>query len=1630
MDLLKRLLVVFAAVALSAAPVRAVNDTLEVPLFESFEGVTAPSFMLLGGWHVTRAPDTVFVIGAVKDSLVNFPGTSSWPPAPSGNGYITLSGESTGTYVAPWDPAAQSAGNGGLSFAARADTFFTPIMAMNSYSDVVLSFQTWWEVEGFSFYSKDLMTIDFSTDGGRNFTFLDVLVDTLESEATDPAVPYSSGGLSADGVWIRKKYIVNSAAGGRMQFRFIFATVDSARNGFRGWMIDDMTIACDSLYPPYNFTASDTACGGVSLSWSDSSTAGGITYYIGRYDPGTVSTDTIVVDAAGPAFVDTFAVPGVVYDYWVWAVSTCGPSGPSNIDTGTAPQSPAAPGSVIASDSTCGAVNVSWIANMPEGNYYILTRDSDVIDSLPPGTEFYADSLAVPGVIYEYNVAAITPCDTVWAIPDNGFSIELPPDVSLFPVSDDRCADIFVRWQAVAGSFDYYVVYRGVDSIGTVSPTAPTEWYDDVVDSQVVYTYTVRTRNACGLSNIISTDTGMRIGLPPSVDSCTASDNLCQEVLVSWIPVTASGSVDEYVIFRDDDSIGTVADPGNSFRDSFATVDSVHLYSVQSRSGCGAAISSCSDSGVMGEAPPMPGAITASDSLCSFVSLSWDTTAGAFQEYIIYREGDSIGVVAKGSPTVFVDSLVDSMVISSYWLRTKSTCGYSLNGASNSGRRFGLPPTATACSASDSFCGRVTVTWSGATDPSIVDFYVVERDGVPIDTLVSPPYQVIDAGADSNVTHNYEVIAWNQCGRSIGSCSDSGRALTAPGPPTLFSATKEGCGEVVLTWGPPVAGGIVDGYRITRGAPPVVTEVGPDVFQYTDVPTDTELIYTLRAFNCEESAGVIDTGRTVGSIPSPPESCTVEVIDCDTLRITWAASPTATEGYVVLRDGLVRIDSVGQGVLSTSDAPPQDGVDYRYLIYALNSCGWSAEACTVTARIPGPVGSLPDSLCTASSDSCGGVYLSWSPPVTGGSDVEWFRIYSLPEGIVLDSVGAGVTEWIDTQIAYGDTSSYAIEAGNGCYVSAAMCTVSGARPPLPSAPEGCSASSDLCDRITVTWNMPAAGVDEGISQFKIYRKLSQSSGSFELRAAVGPALGENSWNDMEVEIARSYLYRVASVNTCGETVGACQVQGSIMAPRPAPALLQPDDEASGLDLPVIFSWSRETEATGYTLLVARDSAFAEIVIDTLMADTIISIGEIDFDDQYFWRVSSMNKCGSGDPSPTRTFGVDVAPGVELTAGSPDLPFGNGTDTTFADSVFVIRNMGRDTLDWWIEPTPAWVAFEPDSGTLAGGDSIRISASVASWRCGVAYDETVEVKIDPPREGRPPVRLFPRFTPVPRPAGDYNWDCAAGLDDAGSLLDVLLGLASPAAAESLGADANGDGRITVADLVFLGGELAEGEIARSGDGPTVSFFLTGDGAAVIALRSEEPFRALRLHGTVADALAVPIDRSSTMLNLEGDSPGRLSLFWYDDDPRGRTELALFRLGGIAPAAKTGRVDFRPIAVELLDTKNGTWRPQLDNTSLVPADIPSRLMVSAVRPNPFNALVTIDFALPRNDRATVEIFDIRGALVRVLHDGPLDAGPHTLRWNGETANRRDAATGIYFLRVRAGGEEVTKRLTLLR
>jgi WD40 repeat protein len=85
---------------------------------------------------------------------------------------------------------------------------------------------------------------------------------------------------------------------------------------------------------------------------------------------------------------------------------------------------------------------------------------------------------------------------------------------------------------------------------------------------------------------------------------------------------------------------------------------------------------------------------------------------------------------------------------------------------------------------------------------------------------------------------------------------------------------------------------------------------------------------------------------------------------------------------------------------------------------------------------------------------------------------------------------------------------------------------------------------------------------------------------------------------------------------------------------------------------------------------------------------------------------------------------------------------------------------------------------------------------------------------------------------------------------------------------------------------------------------------------------------------------------------------------------------------------------------------------------------------IGPNPCLMETAIRCTLPQAADAHVQVYDPAGRLIRVLHEGPLGAGTHSMAWDGTSGNGSRTEPGIYFLRLAAGGQSICRQIILTR
>ncbi|GEM_PF-3349630 len=86
-----------------------------------------------------------------------------------------------------------------------------------------------------------------------------------------------------------------------------------------------------------------------------------------------------------------------------------------------------------------------------------------------------------------------------------------------------------------------------------------------------------------------------------------------------------------------------------------------------------------------------------------------------------------------------------------------------------------------------------------------------------------------------------------------------------------------------------------------------------------------------------------------------------------------------------------------------------------------------------------------------------------------------------------------------------------------------------------------------------------------------------------------------------------------------------------------------------------------------------------------------------------------------------------------------------------------------------------------------------------------------------------------------------------------------------------------------------------------------------------------------------------------------------------------------------------------------------------------------------PNPFNNRILIPFQLKTTSEIQIDIYDIRGRLIKTLFSGKKTVGVHRLSWDGKTNSGQEAASGLYFVVLKLNNTNLnmyTRKIVLLK
>lgn len=109
-------------------------------------------------------------------------------------------------------------------------------------------------------------------------------------------------------------------------------------------------------------------------------------------------------------------------------------------------------------------------------------------------------------------------------------------------------------------------------------------------------------------------------------------------------------------------------------------------------------------------------------------------------------------------------------------------------------------------------------------------------------------------------------------------------------------------------------------------------------------------------------------------------------------------------------------------------------------------------------------------------------------------------------------------------------------------------------------------------------------------------------------------------------------------------------------------------------------------------------------------------------------------------------------------------------------------------------------------------------------------------------------------------------------------------------------------------------------------------------------------------------------------------------------------------------------------------------EIDESSFVKTEksiIPNSMFSFSNFPNPFNPSTTILFSLPNESKINISIHNIKGQKIKTLTNEVLNAGDHSIIWNGDDETGKSVSSGVYFYKLNVNGKtETVKKCLLLK
>ena len=117
-------------------------------------------------------------------------------------------------------------------------------------------------------------------------------------------------------------------------------------------------------------------------------------------------------------------------------------------------------------------------------------------------------------------------------------------------------------------------------------------------------------------------------------------------------------------------------------------------------------------------------------------------------------------------------------------------------------------------------------------------------------------------------------------------------------------------------------------------------------------------------------------------------------------------------------------------------------------------------------------------------------------------------------------------------------------------------------------------------------------------------------------------------------------------------------------------------------------------------------------------------------------------------------------------------------------------------------------------------------------------------------------------------------------------------------------------------------------------------------------------------------------------------------------------------------------------------DGGWESEMSNNAFVMHTDAIELLkpvateLTGNYPNPFNPTTTISFSTKEAGFVSINIYNMKGQLVKKLVEGNLEAAYHNILWDGRDDSNKTVSSGIYFYKMKTINYTATQKMILMK